>query len=483
MNNSEKTRKALVSSLMALVMCFSMFIGTTMAWFTDTATTTVNTIQAGKLDIDLVDADGNSIVGSQLEFKKAEGATDQPLLWEPGSTYQLQDAFIENNGNLALKYKVTITGIGGDAQLNEAIDWTITVNGQPLDGFEGVLAAGEKHQLVISGHMREDAGNRYQGQTIENIAITVSATQYTAEYDSSTNTYDENAQYAIADGVYVNDDGSLAVYTTQDLVTVASLANSDPSITSVTLKTDDGDVTVPVVADDSALNSAIADGNSVIVIKDGTYAVPSVAIGKTVDIVGTKDAQLTVSSVINTAGGSTLNFTGITVNGQPTGDFAGMGNGTKANYTDCTFTGKITLYGSTSFTNCQFNNENDYAVWTWGSVTTDFTNCTFNSGGKALLVYPNGTANSNITVNVTGCEFNDSGVLSGKAAIEITDTYPDKNFTFDVNINNVTVNGFDITEENATTFGGTDLGTNVWGNKNLLPADVLDVVIDGTQVY
>ena len=54
MNNNQKaTKRALLTSVMALVMCVVMLVGTTFAWFTDTASTAVNKIQAGNLDIEL----------------------------------------------------------------------------------------------------------------------------------------------------------------------------------------------------------------------------------------------------------------------------------------------------------------------------------------------------------------------------------------------------------------------------------------------
>ena len=53
MTNSKSTKRALVSSTLAILMCMTMLIGTTFAWFTDTASTAVNKIQSGKLDVAL----------------------------------------------------------------------------------------------------------------------------------------------------------------------------------------------------------------------------------------------------------------------------------------------------------------------------------------------------------------------------------------------------------------------------------------------
>lgn len=217
MTNSKQTKRALFSSVVALLLCFTMLLGTTFAWFTDSASTSVNKIQAGTLDIQLLDANGNSLEGKTLAWQKAAGHENEEVLWEPGCTYNLQTITIKNNGNLALKYKIEITGINGDAELNEAIEWTITNSNTVSDlGADHSLAVGASDTLTISGHMKEDAGNEYQGLSIDGIAITVLATQDTVEYDSYDNQYDKDATYTVdvwdgtssstptadADGVY-----------------------------------------------------------------------------------------------------------------------------------------------------------------------------------------------------------------------------------------------------------------------------------------
>ncbi len=196
MTKTKTTKRALIASVLSLLVCFSMLIGSTFAWFTDSATTGVNKIQAGTLKVDLVDKDGKSLEGKTLNFIAKDGNTN--ILWEPGCTYNLPEVFVKNNGNLALKYKIVITGINGDAKLNDAIVWTIQLEGDDLAN-EYRLGAGETSKaLTISGHMKEDAGNEYQGLSIDGIAITVVATQDTVESDSFNNQYDANADYMAA---------------------------------------------------------------------------------------------------------------------------------------------------------------------------------------------------------------------------------------------------------------------------------------------
>ena len=197
-------------------MCVSMLAGTTFAWFTDTASTGVNKIQAGTLDVQLLDEQGNTLEGQTLSWKKAADGANQAVLWEPGCTYELQPIVIKNAGNLALKYKIVISGIQGDAALNNAIEWTIT-NTSTVTALDAdhALAAGASDTLTIKGHMREDAGNEYQGLSIVGIGITVVATQYTYESDSNNNQYDVNAEYPVisnadfADAIENADAGSV----------------------------------------------------------------------------------------------------------------------------------------------------------------------------------------------------------------------------------------------------------------------------------
>ena len=242
MNNKRATKRALLTSVMALVMCVVMLVGTTFAWFTDTASTGVNKIQAGNLDIELQMKEGDNWVpaeGKTLQFKKAAGHEGEEVLWEPGCRYELPELRIVNKGNLALKYKIIINGIEGDAKLNEAIDWTITRGNEndklagDINGFEYKMlpkAAGDadypSQTFTIKGTMKKEAGNEYQGLSIDGIGITVVATQYTYEKDSIDDQYDANANATIQvnseniqdylDGKYGSIDGMTLVLAAGD---------------------------------------------------------------------------------------------------------------------------------------------------------------------------------------------------------------------------------------------------------------------------
>ena len=72
MTSSKSTKRALIFSTLAILLCAAMLIGTTFAWFTDTASTGVNKIQAGNLNIELQmkDNTGNWVTaeGKTLSF-------------------------------------------------------------------------------------------------------------------------------------------------------------------------------------------------------------------------------------------------------------------------------------------------------------------------------------------------------------------------------------------------------------------------------
>lgn len=200
-DNRTSVKRSLLVSAIALTLTAALLIGSTFAWFTSTASTGVNKIQAGNLKVDLeMSTDGTkweSAEGKTLTFKTKDNRDADKILWEPGCTYELPQLRVVNKGNLALKYKIQITGIQGDAKLNEVIDWTI--NDAPIALTEGHLTAGQTGEaFTIKGHMQDAANNDYQNLTIDGIGITVCATQDTVENDSFNNTYDKDAEYPIS---------------------------------------------------------------------------------------------------------------------------------------------------------------------------------------------------------------------------------------------------------------------------------------------
>ena len=213
MTSSKSTKRALITSALAILMCAAMLIGTTFAWFTDTASTGVNKIVSGNLKVDIIGADSDSHI-EKLNFTKAattDAEAGAEILWEPGCRYLTEGFRIANKGNLALKWKAQVnTGTTaaneGNFDLLDVIDFYLvtkaadgTETETALDEFTGNLKKTETSDVYyIKGVMQTTAGNEYQGLSIDGIGITVVATQYTYESDSFDNTYDKDAGYPVA---------------------------------------------------------------------------------------------------------------------------------------------------------------------------------------------------------------------------------------------------------------------------------------------
>ena len=236
MTNRKSTKRALLGSVMAMVLCLAMLVGATFAWFTDTASTGVNKIQAGNLDIEIQDENGNAI--KNLAWKTQEGTAfdeEQNPLWEPGCTYTLTPFQIVNKGNLALKYKIVVTGLEGDAGLLKVIKFTYKTGEETFDmNAEGHLAAngGTTGMITVSAHMDEAAGNEYMNKTLEGVKFTVYATQDTVESDSFHNTYDENATYPVANVTELKE-----ALTTGGVVALAKDVALVPEVADTTVST------------------------------------------------------------------------------------------------------------------------------------------------------------------------------------------------------------------------------------------------------
>ena len=311
MTNSKSTKRALITSALAVVMCITMLVGTTFAWFTDTASTSVNKIQAGTLDValEMKNAAGEwvSAEGTTLNFKKAAGHEAEEILWEPGCTYELPELRVVNNGNLSLKYKLAITGITGDAELNNVIDWTMQLDGERfIMGSEHSLAAKngatvDFDVLTISGSMQKSAGNKYQGKSIDGISITVYAVQDTAEYDSYGNTYDANADgnpqfdtwndtVAATETVAPTGDTIIKDRETEPTVQAVIPANST-SAASLTLIKDKtatpANITVETGTEAVSADVKLVDQNgNKVTAKSGKFFTVSMSVGKALNVIG-----------------------------------------------------------------------------------------------------------------------------------------------------------------------------------------------------
>jgi predicted ribosomally synthesized peptide with SipW-like signal peptide len=397
----------LVSSALAILMCVAMLIGTTFAWFTDTASTAVNKIQSGKLDVALeMSTDGTnweSAEGKTLTFKTKDNRAADQILWEPGCTYELPQLRVVNNGNLALKYKLIITGINGDAQLNEAIEWTI--DGLAVDTEYSLAAGADSASLTISGHMKEAAGNEYQGLSIAGIGITVIATQDTVEHDSTDHTYDAGAVYP--------------VISVDELKVALAAPDSYISLGS--------DITVP----STQLGSEGGYG------KSGLAQTQGGTIDGNGNTISAEGATNTWDATIYTKGGTIKNA-------EITGGFRGI---FIAAPTEDIIIDNVIINPIAYTISCDSGSGKNLIVtnstlkgWTSYAGTlasAEFTNCDFESNGSYAFLRPY------CATTLTNCEFSDDFALDATETSEIT-------------LVNCTYNGTPITAANLTSLLGAD---------------------------
>ena len=380
MTKQKSTKRALLMSALALLMCVSMLIGSTFAWFTDSVTSSGNKIKAGTLDIQLLmdaDVDGtyedisNSTSPIFGEDSIAQNNNAQTL-WEPGKT-QVAYLAIKNNGQLALKYTVGLDvqnvskdlyevmeyAIVPDADANHKVtSWTsgnsVEVGTQSVSG-DVSLPVGATHCFALVIHMDEEAGNEYQGGEV-NFDLTVLATQDTVESDSFNNQYDKDAVYG---DVMVSSDAELKA------------AIEDPAMKVIAVN---GDLTYD-------WGSESYENSKALNMKGKTF-------------LGANDA-----ASITFAGYGSANpivdatFRNITIKDSTVGDneaswehgYLEFKNLTAVNVT---FANSIMMEGDfATFKNCSFNSNKDgeYAVWVANGDAT-FEGCTF-TGPRGVKVH------------------------------------------------------------------------------------------------
>ena len=461
MNTKKATKRALLTSVMALVMCVVMLVGTTFAWFTDTASTAVNKIVAGNLDVDIVDKNGDSLDGKSLSFKDVNGKTD--ILWEPGATFKLDSFKIVNDGNLAFKYKVIISGVNGNAKLLEAIDFFVKIGDAEkvaLADWDGILLpdgeaatdtmdAGTTSAITISGTMKKEAGNEYQGLSIDGIGITVYATQYTYENDSVDNTYDEDATYGTGATI-------IGLKGTYDSLTAAAKAwrESKGVVTSGGTFGMNSLGTVDSIAWVVSGEVATGDGEGVIgnngageSILGGGYFTPAVTVNN-ITIKGVNDAKITKpgDSYLVSAAGKNVVYENITFVDTVRID----SNPANLTFKNCKFEAGLRMphsatNGNVTIENCTFtgNESSGYAIFAQGNMASftisgnTISNCqrgiNVQAGNNAVV-----TINGNTIKNITG---KTDGFTYG-AAIQLTSA---KTFTVTNNtISDVAVNALHI---------------------------------------
>ena len=396
MTKSNSTKKALVFALLSTLLCVSMLIGTTFAWFTDTASTAVNKIVAGNLDIELQmatewDENGNvtkwenaegKILPFLVEGKIPEEGTE--IFWEPGCTYYVPEVRVLNKGNLAVKFEYVPTALGTNDKLFEILEFVAKTQTDGVEIEPEVLKPGEASPAWSFGyHMSEEAGNEYQNLTASGMCLTVVATQVSYENDSNGNTYDENATYpdarivadvaAIADAV-----ADLATAGNKNVVvTVAKDVNGTSGIRTAAGNTFTFDMsgnTVGVVygqgSSHTTTNGMQLLKGSKVTLKNGTYKANH-----------GEDESHNIAILIQNY--SDLTIEDCTLNMREANDTAGNSKGTS--YVISSNCGKVVIKGNTNI----YARAGEYALdvmhWENASYGEEGTSVTFEESMTGIV--------------------------------------------------------------------------------------------------
>ena len=148
MIKQKNTKRALLASLLSLVLCVAMLVGTSFAWFTDGVSTANNKIVAGNLDVALYNIDG----GVETEVTEETNLFDSGSLWEPGHV-EVVNLKIANLGSLALTYQFSINVAseigsvnvyGNEFMLSDYIEFAVIEGNQSYESRDAAITAAEE---------------------------------------------------------------------------------------------------------------------------------------------------------------------------------------------------------------------------------------------------------------------------------------------------------------------------------------------------
>lgn len=181
--NTKTTKRALVSSVLAIVLCLAMLIGTTFAWFTDTASTGVNKIQAGNLALKYT-------MGLKSNVVFSTGTNIDGKSYNIGDYLKMGTATVTEK--LATR-EAAWAAVSGNVDLIK--------NLKPfVEGMPTLEARKTTDPIALVIYMPTEIGNEANAGSkasyVARLGIEVNATQATFENDSFGNTYDEKAPTA-----------------------------------------------------------------------------------------------------------------------------------------------------------------------------------------------------------------------------------------------------------------------------------------------
>lgn len=151
-------RRAFWLSILSVMLCVSMLLGSTMAWFTDSEGFS-QTITVGYLDATASMGDGTETVqfddSSQLSLMSAEDSvTFTQLRLDPGKTIR-RTIVVNNTGSIPFRYQLLAEALS-DSALADLLECTLVPQGEEPDWTDPISLAGQEPVEVTAGTLAED---------------------------------------------------------------------------------------------------------------------------------------------------------------------------------------------------------------------------------------------------------------------------------------------------------------------------------------
>ena len=429
--------------------------------------------------------------------------------------YDAVSANLEKGGNVTLSEDYSVASKSAGVTIPLGVTSTLNLNGKKFSNVNGHTA--NKAALQVRGNLTiEGNGEVYCEGGATNNAIIVenggnltinggtynegkaaNGTSNATIYVQGPDTYSRNGTVVINGGTFKAEEGSdgtrFVLNQSDDITTScftvkggtfigfnpANVNEAHGAITSFvaegykSVKVSDSPETWEVqdasvsAATQEEFTSVVAEAGAKVVLAAGTYSAPS-TIADGVIIEGVAGTVIDIPAAV-AYHDKNIKFKSLTVK-SPNANYTGIQHAASVKYEDCTIEGQPFSYATEAvYENCKFvQTSNDaYNIWTYGSKNITFNNCEFNCAGKAVLIYNEGAlATSKVTLN--NCNFKASEKVTGKAAIEINQTFT----AYEVYINGCSATGFDA---------GSKSGVTLWNNKKGVAGKSLKVVVDGVE--
>lgn len=429
--------------------------------------------------------------------------------------YDAVSANLEKGGNVTLSEDYSVASKSAGVTIPLGVTSTLNLNGKKFSNVNGHTA--NKAALQVRGNLTiegngevycegvatnnaiivENGGNLTINGGTYNVGKAANGTSNATIYVQGPDTYSRNGTVVINGGTFKAEEGSdgtrFVLNQSDDITTScftvkggtfigfnpANVNEAHGAITSFvaegykSVKVSDSPETWEVqdasvsAATQEEFTSVVAEAGAKVVLAAGTYSAPS-TIADGVIIEGVAGTVIDIPAAV-AYHDKNIKFKSLTVK-SPNANYTGIQHAASVKYEDCTIEGQPFSYATEAvYENCKFvQTSNDaYNIWTYGSKNITFNNCEFNCAGKAVLIYNEGAlATSKVTLN--NCNFKASEKVTGKAAIEIDQTFT----AYEVYINDCSATGFDA---------GSKSGVTLWNNKKGVAGKSLKVVVDGVE--